>query len=98
MMRSQAPEAVEKAGLLAETRRMGHPEHLFVSTLTPEKSRRWHDLTFSRYSLVHTNSMCLILKLTFLNYYTTYVYNTKSRFQLTLHCIILRNIISCKCS
>ena len=37
-MRSQAPEAVEKAGLLAETRQMGHPERLFVSTLTPEKS------------------------------------------------------------
>ena len=53
-MRSQAPEVVEKAGLRAETRRMGHPERLFVSTLTPEKLRRWHELTFSRYSLVHT--------------------------------------------
>ena len=47
-------KVVEKAGLRAETRRKGHPERLFVSTLTPEKSRRWHGLTFSRYSLVHT--------------------------------------------
>ena len=75
-MRSQAPEVVEKAGLRAETRRMGHPERLFVSTLTPEKSRHWQAHTFPRYSLVHTNSVCLILKLTFLNYYTTYAYNT----------------------
>ena len=61
-MRSQAPEAVEKAGLLAETRWMGYPERLFVSTLTPEKSRRWQAYTFPRYSLVHTNSVYLILK------------------------------------
>ena len=61
-MRSQAPEAVEKAGLLAETCQMGYPECLFVSTLTPEKSRRWQAHTFPRYSLLHTGSVYLILK------------------------------------
>ena len=61
-MRSQAPEVVEKGGLRAETLRMGHPECLFVSTLTPEESRRWQEHTFPRYSLVHANSVYLILK------------------------------------
>ena len=79
-MRSQAPEAVEKAGLLAETRQMGYPERLFVSTLTPEKLRHWQANTLHRYSRVHTGYVYLILKLTFLNYSTLYVYYTNSRF------------------
>ena len=38
-----------------QTTRKGYPEYvLTISTATPEKLRRWHDTTSSRYSLVHS--------------------------------------------
>ena len=79
-MRSQAPEVVEKLVFMLNPVGWAILERLFISTLTPEKLRRWQANTLHRYSRVHIGYVYLILKLTFLNYYTSYVYYTNSGF------------------